>query len=83
MSQCFDIRVLTYILFFSAQYTPTTGNLPSHGTPVQYNAPPRPPSPMFVTVPPRPQRLVHSDAYIKYIEGLTTDRPSDRISKFS
>jgi len=26
--------------------------------------------PMFVAVPPKPQRLLHSDAYIKYIEGL-------------
>lgn len=26
--------------------------------------------PLFVTVPPRPQRVLHSEAYIKYIEGL-------------
>merc|ERR1712106_82164 len=26
--------------------------------------------PIFHTVPPRPQRLLHSEAYIKYIEGL-------------
>ncbi|XP_054286185.1 protein polybromo-1-like isoform X2 [Macrosteles quadrilineatus] len=26
--------------------------------------------PLFVTVPPRPSRLLHSEAYIKYIEGL-------------
>jgi len=26
--------------------------------------------PMFVAVPPKPQRLLHSEAYIKYIEGL-------------
>ncbi|XP_067618528.1 protein polybromo-1 [Eurosta solidaginis] len=30
----------------------------------------QPPEPMFVTVPPRPQRVIHSEAYIKYIEGL-------------
>ncbi|XP_046634801.1 protein polybromo-1-like isoform X2 [Daphnia pulicaria] len=26
--------------------------------------------PIFVAVPPKPQRLLHSEAYIKYIEGL-------------
>ncbi|KAL3851885.1 hypothetical protein ACJMK2_015582 [Sinanodonta woodiana] len=35
--------------------------------------PPRPPSPMFVSVPPRTQRLLHSEAYLKYIEGLNAD----------
>lgn len=29
-----------------------------------------PVEPLFVTVPPRPQRVLHSEAYIKYIEGL-------------
>uniref|UniRef100_A0A1B0G2F8 Polybromo-1 n=1 Tax=Glossina morsitans morsitans TaxID=37546 RepID=A0A1B0G2F8_GLOMM len=29
-----------------------------------------PPEPMFVTVPPRPQRVLHSEAYIKYISSL-------------
>ncbi|CAG2054909.1 unnamed protein product [Timema podura] len=33
----------------------------------------RPAEPMFVSVPPRPQRLLHSEAYIKYIEGLQAD----------
>jgi len=28
---------------------------------------------MFITVPPRTQRLLHSEAYIKYIEGLTVE----------
>ncbi|KAK3103095.1 hypothetical protein FSP39_016403 [Pinctada imbricata] len=37
--------------------------------------PPRPPSPMFVSVPPRTQRLLHSEAYLRYIEGLRADRP--------
>lgn len=27
---------------------------------------PKPQEPMFVTVPPRPQRVFHSEAYIKY-----------------
>jgi len=35
---------------------------------------PRQIEPMFHTVPPRPQRLLHSEAYIRYIEGLTSDR---------
>uniref|UniRef100_A0A1B6CN38 Protein polybromo-1 n=1 Tax=Clastoptera arizonana TaxID=38151 RepID=A0A1B6CN38_9HEMI len=29
--------------------------------------------PLFVTVPPRPQRLLHSEAYIRYIEGLNSE----------
>uniref|UniRef100_A0AAG5D381 Polybromo-1 n=1 Tax=Anopheles atroparvus TaxID=41427 RepID=A0AAG5D381_ANOAO len=29
-----------------------------------------PAEPLFVTVPPRPQRVLHSEAYLKYIEGL-------------
>ena len=29
--------------------------------------------PIFHTVPPRPQRLLHSEAYIRYIEALTTE----------
>jgi len=35
---------------------------------------PRQIEPMFHTVPPRPQRLLHSEAYIRYIEGLTSDK---------
>ncbi|CAI9744411.1 protein polybromo-1-like isoform X6 [Octopus vulgaris] len=34
---------------------------------------PRPPSPIFVAVPPRTQRLLHSEAYIRYIEGLNSN----------
>lgn len=29
--------------------------------------------PLFVTVPPRPQRVLHSEAYLKYIESLQSD----------
>jgi len=36
-------------------------------------APPKPVEPIFHTVPPRSQRLLHSEAYIRYIEGLTSD----------
>lgn len=34
-----------------------------------------PVEPLFVTVPPRPQRVLHSEAYIKYIEGLQKNTP--------
>lgn len=34
-----------------------------------------PVEPLFVTVPPRPQRVLHSEAYIKYIEGLQNNSP--------
>ena len=33
----------------------------------QSGVPQRPPSPMFVSVPPRTQRLVHSEAYLRYV----------------
>merc|ERR1712079_723093 len=36
----------------------------------------KPIEPIFHTVPPRPQRLLHSEAYIRYIEGLTTESQS-------
>ncbi|XP_038061798.1 protein polybromo-1-like isoform X2 [Patiria miniata] len=32
-----------------------------------------PPPPLFVPPPPRTQRLLHSEAYIRYIEGLSTN----------
>ncbi|XP_058117196.1 protein polybromo-1 isoform X2 [Anopheles coustani] len=45
---------------------------PSNSIPSSYfsyvSTPPA--EPLFVTVPPRPQRVLHSEAYIKYIEGL-------------
>lgn len=39
-----------------------------------------PGAPLFVAPPPRPQRLLHSEAYLKYIEGLSADSPT--ISKW-
>jgi len=36
-------------------------------------APAKQVEPIFHTVPPRPQRLLHSEAYIRYVEGLTTE----------
>ncbi|KAK7457993.1 hypothetical protein BaRGS_00039138 [Batillaria attramentaria] len=47
--------------------------MPGQGQPMVPPPPPRPPSPMFVSVPPRTQRLLHSEAYLKYIEGLNTE----------
>ncbi|XP_035825265.1 protein polybromo-1 isoform X1 [Aplysia californica] len=37
---------------------------------------PCPPSPVFVSVPPRSQKLLHSEVYIRYIERLNTDSHS-------
>ncbi|XP_048877536.1 protein polybromo-1-like [Brienomyrus brachyistius] len=36
----------------------------------------QPSTPMFVSPPPRSQCLLHSDAYLKYIEGLHAESPS-------
>ncbi|OXU25338.1 hypothetical protein TSAR_015577 [Trichomalopsis sarcophagae] len=36
-------------------------------------APAKQPEPLFVAVPPRPSRVLHSDAYVRYIEGLTAE----------
>ncbi|XP_040576787.2 protein polybromo-1 isoform X2 [Lepeophtheirus salmonis] len=47
---------------------------PSPGPPVMTNT--KVIEPIFHTVPPRPQKLLHSEAYIKYIEGLTTESHS-------
>ncbi|KAM6981029.1 protein polybromo-1-like [Aplochiton taeniatus] len=40
----------------------------------------QPSVPMFVSPPPKPQRLLHSEAYLKYIEGLSAE--SATISKW-
>lgn len=40
-----------------------------------------PAEPLFVTVPPRPQRVLHSEAYIKYIEGLQNN--SSYVGQFT
>ncbi|XP_071960980.1 protein polybromo-1-like isoform X2 [Antedon mediterranea] len=43
----------------------------------QLNVQPQPPpQPMFVAPPPKTQRLLHSEAYIRYIEGLTPNKTS-------
>ncbi|KAM9409587.1 polybromo 1, like [Pholidichthys leucotaenia] len=40
----------------------------------------QPTTPMFVTPPPKTQRVLHSEAYLKYIEGLNSE--SSTISKW-
>lgn len=49
---------------------------PGQGQPGQQHPTP----PMFVAPPPKPQRLLHSEAYLKYIEGLSAE--SSTISKW-
>uniref|UniRef100_A0A8C3A8C3 Protein polybromo-1 n=1 Tax=Cyclopterus lumpus TaxID=8103 RepID=A0A8C3A8C3_CYCLU len=49
---------------------------PGQGTPSHL----QPTSPMFVAPPPKTQRVLHSEAYLKYIEGLNSD--STTISKW-
>ncbi|XP_076870389.1 polybromo 1, like isoform X5 [Brachyhypopomus gauderio] len=48
---------------------------PGQGQPSQ-----QPNTPIFVAPPPKTQRLLHSEAYLKYIEGLSADVPT--ISKW-
>ncbi|XP_070707764.1 polybromo 1, like isoform X2 [Pempheris klunzingeri] len=40
----------------------------------------QPTTPMFVAPPPKTQRVLHSEAYLKYIEGLNSD--SNTVSKW-
>ncbi|XP_033100393.1 protein polybromo-1-like isoform X2 [Anneissia japonica] len=51
---------------------------PYQGVPMnQANVQPQaPPQPLFVAPPPKTQRLLHSEAYIRYIEGLTPQKTS-------
>lgn len=49
---------------------------PGQGQPGQQQLAP----PIFVAPPPKPQRLLHSEAYLKYIEGLSAE--SSTISKW-
>ncbi|KAJ3603206.1 hypothetical protein NHX12_030949 [Muraenolepis orangiensis] len=60
---------------------------PGQATPPPYQAAaqgqhcqPQPSTPMFVSPPPKPHRLLHSEAYLKYIEGLSAQSPT--ISKW-
>lgn len=59
--------------------SPQTSIISHHHQPVQQNVinyVTAPVEPLFVTVPPRPQRVLHSEAYIKYIEGLQNNSPN-------
>ncbi|KAI5607049.1 protein polybromo-1 isoform X3 [Silurus asotus] len=40
----------------------------------------QPSTPIFVAPPPKPQRLLHSEAYLRYIEGLSAE--SSTVSKW-
>ena len=40
----------------------------------------QPTTPMFVAPPPKTQRVLHSEAYLKYIEGLNSE--TGTISKW-
>lgn len=40
----------------------------------------QPMTPMFVAPPPKTQRVLHSEAYLKYIEGLNAE--TDTVSKW-
>ncbi|XP_057701945.1 polybromo 1, like isoform X1 [Corythoichthys intestinalis] len=57
---------------------------PGMFSPGQHAPPPYPGAaqtpPMFVAPPPKTQRLLHSEAYLKYIEGLNSD--SSTVSKW-
>ncbi|XP_063225363.1 protein polybromo-1 isoform X23 [Bacillus rossius redtenbacheri] len=54
---------------FSSPATPQASYQHMHTIPTTVRAT----EPLFVSVPPRPQRLLHSEAYIRYIEGLQAD----------
>uniref|UniRef100_A0A673YI58 Protein polybromo-1 n=1 Tax=Salmo trutta TaxID=8032 RepID=A0A673YI58_SALTR len=62
------------------------GMIPGQQAPPPYPGQPGQPShlqpmtPMFVAPPPKTQRVLHSEAYLKYIEGLNAE--TDTVSKW-
>ena len=56
----FDVECYTYERFHLNDILVFEGQGQNMGPPA------RPPSPMFVSVPPRTQRLLHSEAYLRY-----------------
>ena len=56
-----------------ARSTPSATPHPPPVTPSPSANNQKPQEPLFISVPPRPQRVLHSEAYIKYIEGLQAD----------
>ncbi|XP_029455310.1 protein polybromo-1 isoform X6 [Rhinatrema bivittatum] len=65
------------ILGPQSQQAPPPYPGPSQGSPQVMQ---QPSTPMFVAPPPKTQRLLHSEAYLKYIEGLSAE--SNSISKW-
>ncbi|XP_060898960.1 polybromo 1, like [Labrus mixtus] len=53
---------------------------PGPHAPPPYPGQGQPTSPMFVAPPPKTQRVLHSEAYLKYIEGLNSE--SSTVSKW-
>lgn len=51
-----------------------------HAPPPYPGQPSQPTNPLFVAPPPKTQRVLHSEAYLKYIEGLNAD--SGTVSKW-
>ncbi|KAJ3603092.1 hypothetical protein NHX12_030836 [Muraenolepis orangiensis] len=51
-----------------------------HAPPPYPGQPNQPTNPLFVAPPPKTQRVLHSEAYLKYIEGLNSD--SGTVSKW-
>ncbi|XP_060527189.1 protein polybromo-1 isoform X2 [Cylas formicarius] len=51
-----------------------TSSASGNSTSVTAATPQKPSEPIFISVPPRPQRVLHSEAYIRYIEGLQADQ---------
>ena len=47
--------------------TPSPHSQYGNSISVMHQQPPKPMDPLFVSVPPKPQRLLHSEAYIKYV----------------
>uniref|UniRef100_A0A8C2A4Q9 Protein polybromo-1 n=1 Tax=Cyprinus carpio TaxID=7962 RepID=A0A8C2A4Q9_CYPCA len=67
--------VISVFTLCSQMGGPAPPPYPSQGQPGQQPTPP-----IFVAPPPKPQRLLHSEAYLKYIEGLSAE--SSTISKW-
>lgn len=57
-----------------------SGQSPTYPGQMGHPAVQQPSSPVFVSPPAKSQRLLHSEAYLRYIEGLTAE--SATISKW-
>nr|XP_043879849.1 protein polybromo-1-like isoform X2 [Solea senegalensis] len=63
-------------MFSPGQHAPPPPPYPGQGQPSHL----QPTTPMFVAPPPKTQRVLHSEAYLKYIEGLNSE--SSTVSKW-